>query len=174
MNSTILFGLAVFTSAVLIQSASGQGEDGDKTVDEKAIKALLATYEETWNKHDMKAWGQLFTDDVVVVDGRGLLWKGNKANVEGHVTIHEAQKKQNQKMTWAVAVEKISFLTPDIALVHATWKWPGFARPSGEEVKDFRGIISAVLVRQDGRWLIRSLQNTVADPSLPLPKLPDK
>jgi uncharacterized protein (TIGR02246 family) len=125
--------LAVFTSAVLIQSASGQGKDGDKTVDEKAIKALLATYEETWNKHHMKAWGKLITDDVDYVNRAGGLWKGN------------------QKMTWAVAVEKISFLTPDIALVHATWKWPGFTRPSGDEVKDFRGIISAVMVT---RWQV--------------------
>ena len=45
MNSTLLFALAVFTSAVLIQSASGQGKDGDKTVDEKAIKGL---YEPTF------------------------------------------------------------------------------------------------------------------------------
>lgn len=34
---------------------------------------------------------------------------------------------------------------------------PGFTLPSGEELKDFSGIITSVLVRQDDRWLIRAL-----------------
>lgn len=123
---------------------------GDKTVGEKAIEAVLAAYEAAWNQHDMKAWARLFTADVDYVNRAGGLWMGNQANVEGHEGIREALKKQNQQMTWAAAVEKISFLSPDIVLVHATWKWPGFTLPSGEEVKDFRGIITMVMVRHDG------------------------
>jgi uncharacterized protein (TIGR02246 family) len=171
MNATILFGLAVFASAVVIQPASGQDKGGERTADEKAIKAVLATYEETWNKHDMNAWGKLFTDDVDYVNRNGGWWKGNRANVEGHEALHEAMKKQNQKMTWSAAVEKISFLSPDIALVHAASKWPGFALPSGEEVKG--GIMTLVLVKQDGKWLIRALQNTLVS-APPAPKQPDK
>ena len=92
------------------------------------------------------------------------MWKGNRENLEGHQAIHEALKKQNQRMTWAATVEKVSFLTPDIALVHATWSWPGFTSPSGEVMNDFRGIMSLVMVKKDGKWLIRSLHNTVTPP----------
>jgi uncharacterized protein (TIGR02246 family) len=128
--------------------------------DEEAIKAVLSTYEETWNKHDMTAWGKLFTDDVDYINRFGGMWKGNTANVEEHVALHEALKKQKQKMNWSAAVENISFLTADIALVHATWKWPGFVSPSGEELKDFRGIVTGVMVKKDGEWLIRAFHNT--------------
>jgi uncharacterized protein (TIGR02246 family) len=160
MKSPILFCLGAFASAVVIQPANGQNKGEDRTMDEKAIKAVVAAYAETWNKHDMNAWGKLFTDDVDYVNRFGGVWKGNKANIEGHEVIHEALKKQNQKMTWAAVVEKISFLSSDIALVHVTWKWPGFRAPSGEELKDFRGIVTGVMVKQDGKWLIRAFHNT--------------
>lgn len=174
MNRKVLSITALaFVSALVIQPASGQEKGRDRTVDEEAIKAVLATYEETWNKHDMNAWGKLFTDDVDYVNRAGGWWKGNRANVEGHEAIHEAMKKQKQKMTWSAAVEKISFLSSDIALVHATSKWPGFTLPSGEEVKDLRGIMTLVMVKQDGKWLIRALHNTLVS-APPTPKQLDK
>jgi hypothetical protein len=52
----------------------------------------------------------------------------------------------------------------EYALVHATWEWPGFTLPSGEEAKDFKGILTMVMVQQGGKWLIRALQNTVTSP----------
>jgi ketosteroid isomerase-like protein len=116
--------------------------------DEEAIRKVLATYVETWNRHDIEAWGRLFTDDVDYVNRAGGWWKGNRENVEGHQVIH-------------------SFLRPDTAIVHATWEMTGFTRPSGEIVKDFKGIIGMVMVKQDGDWLIRAVQNTVTTPTKP-------
>ena len=142
-------------------------------MDEQAIEAVIAAYAEAWNAHDMQAWGRLFTDDVDYVNRAGGIWKGRAANVAGHVAIHAALKKQNQKMTWSAAVEKVSFLGPDIALVHATWRWPGFLLPSGAEAKGFQGIMTLVMVKQGGRWLIRALHNTVANEPAS-PNQPDK
>lgn len=50
--------------------------------------------------------------------------------------------------------------------MHATWEMTGFTLPSGEIVKDFKGIIGMVMV-QDGDWLIRAVQNTVTTPTKP-------
>ena len=68
-------------------------------------------------------------------------------------------------MAWAVAVEQNSYLSPEIALVHATWNWPGFRLPLGKESKNFRDTLRLVMVKHNGRWLIRALHNTVADPA---------
>jgi uncharacterized protein (TIGR02246 family) len=57
-------------------------------VDEDAIKQVLATYVETWNRHDMTAWGRLFTDDVDYVNRGGGWWRSNRENVDGHTAIH--------------------------------------------------------------------------------------
>jgi uncharacterized protein (TIGR02246 family) len=137
-------------------------------MDEQAIRAVLAAYQEAWNRHDMAAWGRLFTDDVDYVNRAGGHWEDNAANVAAHTAIHEALARQSQKMTWSATVQKIRFLAEGVALVHATWNWPGVISAEGQGAKDLSGIMSLVLVKQDGRWLIRSLHNTVADDS-PLP-----
>ncbi len=135
-------------------------------MDEEAITQVLATYVDTWNKHDMKAWGKLFTDDVDYVNRAGGWWKGNEENVEGHELIHDELRKQ--KTTYKATVAKISFLKADIAVVHATWEMTHYARPSGEKVEDFKGIITIVMVKQGRKWLIRAVQNTVTMPEQPV------
>ena len=134
-------------------------------LEEGAIPEVLTTYEAAWNKHDLAAWAKLFTDDVDYVNRDGSIWKGNEANIAGHQAIHQMLKNQDQNMSWTVQVNQISNLSPDIALVHATWEWPCFRLPSGIKLKDFRGILTLVMVQRENRWLIRALHNTVADPA---------
>jgi uncharacterized protein (TIGR02246 family) len=162
MRSTLILVMGSLLLGVLVlRSVTGQDKAERGNMDEAAIRKVLADYVETWNKHDMTAWGKLFTEDVDYVNRGGGWWKSNRENVEGHQLIHNMLVRQKQKMTYKSNVKKITFLKPDIAIVHATWEWPGFTMPSGEEVKDFKGIITMVTVKQDGRWLIRALQNTV-------------
>ena len=169
----ILVTGALLLGVLVLRDVTGQDKGEGRVMDEAAIRKVLADYVEAWNKHDMNAWGQLFTDDVDYVNRGGGWWKSNEENVEGHKLIHDMLVRQKQKMTYKSDVEKITFLKPDIAIAQAKWEWPGFTLPSGEEVTDFRGIITMVMVKQDGRWLIRALQNTVT--SLPpAAKQPEK
>lgn len=139
------------------------------TQDEEAIRGVLAAYVEAWNRHDMDAWGALFTPDVDYVNRAGGWWPSNRENVAGHRAIHQVLRARHTPMTYASSVEKISFLTPDIALVHASWDWPGGAPPAAGKDVDFRGLLTMIMVKQGGRWLIRALQNTVADSTSPPP-----
>jgi len=163
MRSFPIIALSILLLAVVMpRGVGGRDKADDRAVDEGAIRRVLAAYVETWNRHDMAAWGELFTDDVDYVNRGGGWWKSNKENVEGHKAIHEMLVRQKQKMTYRSDAAEIAFLKPDVALVHATWEWPGFALPSGEEARDFKGIITMVMVKRDGKWLIRALQNTVS------------
>ena len=126
------------------------------SADEEAIRTALATYVETWNAHDIEAWGKLFTDDVDYVNRGGGWWESNEENLEEHKAIHEMLIRLKQPMTYKSAVKKIAFFSPTIAIVHAAWKWPGFCLPSGEEAEDFQGIITMVMVKGVDRWLIRA------------------
>ena len=149
-------------SAAVHQPESGGGTGIN--VDRHGITATLAAYEAAWNKHDLDAWGRLFTDDVDYVNRAGGLWSGNQANIEGHRAIHAALQQQNQVMNWSADVTRISFPAPGVALVHATWNWPGYRLPSGEKPNGFRGIMTLLMVKRDNNWLIRALHNTVANP----------
>lgn len=157
----ILVPGALLIGILALLNVTEQDKAEDRIVEEEEIRKVIDDYVESWNKHDMVAWGKLFTDDVDYVNRGGGWWKSNKENVEGHKLIHDMLVRQKQKMTYKSRVEKAIFLKPDIAIVHATWEWPGFSAPSGEEVKDFKGIITMVMVKQNGVWLIRALQNTV-------------
>jgi hypothetical protein len=68
---------------------------------------------------------------------------------------------QKQPMTYKAAVAKIAFLSPTLALAHAMWEWPEFAARKGDKTKDFTGVMTIIMVKQAGTWLIRALQNTV-------------
>jgi len=56
--------------------------------DEQAIRAVMTEYGDSWNRHDMGAMAELFTDDVHWVNIVGWHWSGKTAVVTGHEAIH--------------------------------------------------------------------------------------
>ena len=55
---------------------------------------------------------------------------------------------------------EVRFSTPDVAVVHATWKVTGWSRPTGEAVPVLKEITTMEMVKTDGKWLITSFQET--------------
>jgi uncharacterized protein (TIGR02246 family) len=129
-----------------------------QSADRDAIDRVLSRYVETWRAHDMDAWGRLFTDDADFISHTGGWWKSNRENVAGHKAIPDSVIPQ--KARYRLATAKISFLTTDVALVHATWEWSGFIPSPGEAPVDRKGIITMVMTKHEDRWLIRASQNT--------------
>lgn len=123
-----------------------------------AIEHVLNTYVERWKRHEMKAWGALFTDDADFVTHAGLWWQGAEQNVAGHEAVPDSVIRQ--KSRYELRTAAIHFLAEDVALVHAHWHWPEFVSPAGGEASDLRGIITMVMVRRESTWLIRASQNT--------------
>ncbi|MBA3712694.1 MAG: SgcJ/EcaC family oxidoreductase [Pyrinomonadaceae bacterium] len=105
-------------------------------MDEEAIRRVIAELADAWNSHDMDTWGMLFTDDADFVNRGGGWWKSNRENVEGHRAIHEMLTRRKQEMNFRLRADKISFLTPDIAIVHAMLGvagfFPAFRRANGD------------------------------------------
>lgn len=124
----------------------------------EAIRELLDTYVVTWKRNDMQAWGTLFTEDADFVTHAGIWWKSNAENVAGHEAVPASVIEQKRR--YELHVSAIRLLTEDVALVHANWYWPAFVPPTGGQAADVQGIITMVLVRRDGRWLIRASHNT--------------
>lgn len=132
--------------------------------DADTIRKIVDDYATTWNAHDMDAWGALFTDDVDYVNRAGGWWQSNTENIEGHKRIHAMLAEQGQPATFSLDVRKITLLKPDIALVHVESNWPGFILPHTNESSTnlgISGMITLVLIKKDGKWLIRALQNTL-------------
>ncbi|MGI8485972.1 MAG: SgcJ/EcaC family oxidoreductase [Thermomicrobiales bacterium] len=105
--------------------------------DEDQIMGIFTRYVETWRKHDMDAWGALFTDDADVVSNDGGWATSNQEHVAGHKAIPDTVV--SQMANYSLETARINFLTPDIALVHAIWEWPGFIQHMGRRLSTARG-----------------------------------
>jgi uncharacterized protein (TIGR02246 family) len=125
--------------------------------DETAVRNVLAEYTVAWNDHDMAAFGRLFTENSDYVNNAGAHWKGVQEIVQRNVELFQHRLKSAvRKLTGA----EVSFSTPDVALVHATWDVTGSSRPTGETVPVLKEITTMVMVKTNGKWLISSFQNT--------------
>ncbi|MDV3126713.1 SgcJ/EcaC family oxidoreductase [Mycobacterium sp. 21AC1] len=125
--------------------------------DELDITAVMSEATKLWIAHEMDRWGEYFTDDADFVAHSGLWWASRRDNVDGHKDVPDAVVAQ--KRNYTQRLQSIAEVADGVALVHTRWHWPNHVAP-GAQAHDRAGIITYVLVKRDGRWLIRAAQNT--------------
>jgi uncharacterized protein (TIGR02246 family) len=127
--------------------------------DEGAVRNVLAEYEVSWNGYDAAAFGRLFAEDCDYVNIDGVHWKGVQEIVQRHTELLRKRLKTAVRKLTGV---EVSFSTPDVALVHATWDVTGSSRPTGKAVPVLKEITTMEIGKTNGKWLITSFQNTVS------------
>lgn len=160
-NLTTILGLALL--AVVLQAAA---ESQTQNKDEAAIRELQSRQQEAWNRHEAKAYADLFTEDGDVVNVVGWWWRG-RAEIEKKLS--DAFAFVFRESTLTVTDVHVRFLTPDIAVAHVRWTMTG-ARTPPQIPEPRQGIQLQVLKKQGGKWLITSFQNTNSVPEAPFPK----
>lgn len=126
--------------------------------DRELINKTFQDYVDLWNKHEIQSWGNFFTEDTDFITWSGTWFKSNAVNVVEHQKAHNMLKQQGQNMTYELSLEKIDFVDPTTAVVHAIWFWPDFKTPKG--IENRKGILTMLLIKKEGKWLIRTTQNT--------------
>jgi len=125
----------------------------DQAQDEAAIRRVETGLLQAWNRHDMKAWADLFTEDADFVNVGGRWWKG-RAEIEArHVRAHAIRFKES---TLSADEVHAKFLTPEIAVVHVLWSLVGEKNPDGSppSISPRKATCTQVLQKQAGQWLI--------------------
>ena len=140
----------------------------DHNQDEAEIRDLQARQADTWNRHDAKAYAQLFTEDGDVVNVVGWWWKG-RPEIEKKLTAAYAFVFAESTLT--IIETHVRFLDPEIAIAHVRWTMVGARTPRGIP-EPTCGIQMQVLQKGAGKWLIASFQNTNAVPERPFPTGP--
>ena len=140
----------------------------DRAQDVAEIRALQTRQAEAWNRHDAKAYGNLFTEDGDVVNVVGWWWKG-RAEIEKKLTDAYAYVFRESALT--INDTEVKFLGPEIAVAHVRWSMVGARTPKGIPEPQ-QGLQIQVLQKQGGKWLITSFQNTNSVPERPFPKGP--
>jgi ketosteroid isomerase-like protein len=135
--------------------------------EEGYVRQVVSSFAETWNHHDMDAFGRLFAPDADFVNVVGDWWKGRQAIQMRHAYSHgtilaDAQGEPLpyygifKTSTLRFTEIDVRFLRKDVAVAHASCELLGDARTPNPR----RCLITFVLARQDGAWLIAAAQNT--------------
>ena len=125
--------------------------------DEAGVRAVLRGFEEAWNRHDMDAFGRLFSDDADFVNVRGTRWIGRPAIQEAHEQSHAAQFKNSRLR---VGDTTVRFPAPGVAVTRSLWDLDGHTSPTGEPQPPRKGIVTNVLAHGPTGWKIVTSQNT--------------
>jgi uncharacterized protein (TIGR02246 family) len=139
---------------------------------EEAVSGLMAA----WNLKDAQAFASQFTEDATFVNVNGALWIGKKDIQDRHAKAAIFKSSHAE-----IKPDSMRFLRPDIALVHVSWTITG--DPRDPQPRSY--LMTMVVSKRDGRWLIVAAQNgsavdrstlpgtSVLVPS-PLPTAPDE
>jgi uncharacterized protein (TIGR02246 family) len=160
LRTTTLLGL-LFT---LPRFALG----GPPSTEEQEIRKLEMQQQEAWNKHDAKAYANLFTEDGDCVNVVGWWWKGRQ-QIEEKLAAAYAFVFRESVLT--ITDVDVKFPVPDGAIAHVRWSMVGARTPPGYP-KVQQGIQTQTLVKSNGKWLIAAFQNTNAMPETPFPQGP--
>jgi uncharacterized protein (TIGR02246 family) len=125
--------------------------------DEIGVRAVVSGFEAAWNRHDMDAFGKLFATDADFVNVRGIRWVGREQIRNAHAAVHATIFKAS---TLKIEDTSVRFLTPDVATARSVCTLSGQSTPDGQVVPTRTTILTNVLVRTDGQWLIVLTQNT--------------
>jgi uncharacterized protein (TIGR02246 family) len=136
--------------------------------DEQAVRKVLASFDEAFNRHDADAVAALYTDDAEFINVAGMLWRG-RAEIRRGTAFVLANIFQNT----TIQTDSVSlrFPTHDTAIaVIAQHTVGSFVLPDGTRISSTNNRLTYFLVKAGGRWLIAGGQNTeilpgVHDPS---------
>jgi uncharacterized protein (TIGR02246 family) len=158
---------AALLGGVIIMNAQRSGDD------EQAVRKVLHDVFEAQNVRDLKAFGQFFALDAEFVNVTATYAKGRDEIVRMHDrAMNVVFKDVDFKSLLATTPEPVyavRFLRPDVAIVHYQVdpaECPPCAAASAamhgpKPGKGSRQVMSWVLSKHGGQWLIDSVQNTV-------------
>lgn len=121
------------------------------------VTAVVSRFSETWNRHDMVAFGRLFASDAQFVNVVGMWWKGRQEIQDAHEHTHSTMFR-NSVLT--ILSTEVRLPSPQIAIARSKWLLEGHLTIEGASLPPRNGILVNVLARSSGDWQIIDSQNT--------------
>lgn len=121
--------------------------------DEKAIRALYAKMLSCWG--DAEAYANCFSQDATYIIANGMIEDGWQEIIKGHEIIFSAWARNSHLEG---VIERIKFLTPDVALLiaHGHIVYDDHRSSDGNK----RTVYTLVARKTGGEWLFVAYQNT--------------
>jgi uncharacterized protein (TIGR02246 family) len=163
--------LAVAMMFVLAPPAAADSAKARST-DEAAIRALVATQAEAWNRSDAAAWSRDFAPDAEFINIAGTVFKGRAEIESRHAFVFNTLFKGSRTQ---VTVTRVLFLGGDVAVTDMEHRVTGYSGlPPGVQPTE-PGVLKTrmryVMKKSGKRWEVVAGQNTDVKPA-PAPGAP--
>lgn len=143
-------------SLIISSNSDGQTNNAVSSKDEERIKKVLTDFTDAWNKHDAKAFSNIFSEDAdfTNVGGKGTTGRNE---IEKY---HEPRFKTKWKDSYQkITQSKIRFIKPDVAAVDAWWELTGIKGPEGQDMPSRKGLLNFIMTKNSDTWLITVMHN---------------
>ena len=121
------------------------------------VGRVVNAFAQTWNRHDMDAFAELFAEDAEFVNVVGIWWKG-RAEIKGaHEFTHRTIFKTSRL---SIQESAVRFPTAGIAISRSRWTLEGHVSAEGDPLPPRNGILVNTLQQIGGAWRIIDSQNT--------------
>lgn len=156
----------VVAIALLSSSVIGLGQN--PSADEAAIRLIVQTEADAWNRGDAQAFAAHYAENGDFTNVIGQQLYGREAFIAQHARIFSTIYKGSHN---DFSVSKITFLRPDVALVDIDGVLSGALRlPPGVKAYDDGSIhvkLLEVMTKEKGNWSIAAFHNVAIVPLPP-------
>ncbi|GAB3312293.1 SgcJ/EcaC family oxidoreductase [Hymenobacter humi] len=157
-----LVGLLAAHQTLAKAPASGPKISAD---DDDAIRKVIDRMNANYTDHHFQDMATYTTPDVSWVNIVGMWWRGRAQVQAAHQAIFDNLFKGVAFTPGPVVIRAV---TPEVAVVNATYHVGAFYPPDGvnrgtNKWGDNQNIVTLVMVKQQGRWLLTAGQNTQVD-----------
>lgn len=139
--------VAIFIALIILLQTPYNTKAQNKNAG-KAIRDVVAKFEENWNKPDLDAFVKLFTPDADFTSPYGLKVSGRKSIRDYHGIISSGVLKIK------VANISIKFYTNKVATVDCEQTISGFHGDDGKSLPDRQFLTLYIMKKESGQWLI--------------------
>jgi uncharacterized protein (TIGR02246 family) len=124
---------------------------------EDSVVAVVRKIIDAWNRHDMDAFANLFTEDADFVNVRGVRWIGRRAIKDAHATTHATIFKNSRL---SLQESSVRFLHPDVAVARSVTEVTGQLNADGDALPPRSAMLTLIMMKLENAWMIVVAQNT--------------
>jgi uncharacterized protein (TIGR02246 family) len=127
--------------------------------DEQAIRDIEDRFNTAWNAHDPDTIAESLADDAQFITVNGA-WTTSRAGFRDLMQRLHGPNGPFRSSTRRSPEMRVTFLTPDIAILHTRFWIKGEVMHDALSQEDRESVGTRVLRKIDGRWRIVATQNT--------------
>lgn len=146
-------------TVVSLMPSNAQGPSN--RAEEDAIRAVIDSTTDAFNRHDPGAWLRLATADADLITAHGETMHGAAEIEKGLTALFQGRNRNARVKTLDI---RLRLIRQDVALVHVTNEISGVLGASGQILPSSRELSLRILVRHQGVWRMTALHNTVVQP----------